>query len=64
LLVAVVIFNGCNDSSTSNTEVKDSATSTISDTSHMMSTDTVPQFDSLQRRSDTSRSDQTPPPPR
>ena len=64
LLVALVISNGCNNSSTDTTEVKDSTTNTMSDTSNMMSTDTLPQFDSLQNRTDTSRSDQTAPPPR
>ena len=63
LLVAVVIFNSCNDSSTNNTEVKDSTTNTMSDTS-TMSTDTMPQFDSLQNRTDTGRGDQTAPPPK
>jgi PBP1b-binding outer membrane lipoprotein LpoB len=65
LLFAIVIFTGCNDSSTnSSTEVTDSTANRMSDTSAVMSTDTTPKFDSLQNRTDTSRSDQTPPPPR
>lgn len=64
LLLAIVIFTGCNDSSTNSTEVTDSTTNKMSDTSTVISTDTTPQFDSLQNRTDTSRSDQTPPPPR
>jgi hypothetical protein len=63
MLLAFVVFNGCNNSSSDTTEVKDSTTSTMPDTS-TISTDTLPKFDSLQNRSDTSRSDQTPPPPR
>ena len=63
LLLAFVVFNGCNNSSSDSTEVKDSTTNTMSDTS-TMSTDTLPKFDSLQNRSDTSKSDQTSPPPR
>jgi hypothetical protein len=63
MLLAFVVFNGCNNSSSDTTEVTDSTTSTMPDTS-TISTDTLPKFDSLQNRSDTSRSDQTPPPPR
>ena len=65
MLLAFVVFNGCNNSSSDTTEVKDSTTTTntMPDTS-TTSTDTLPKFDSLQNRSDTSRSDQTPPPPR
>ena len=64
LLLVIVIFTGCNDSSTNSTEVADSTTNRMSDTSTVISTDTTPKFDSLQNRTDTSRSDQTPPPPR
>lgn len=64
MLLAIVVFNSCNNSSSDTTEVKDSTTNTMSDTTSSMSTDTLPKFDSLQNRTDTSRSDQTPPPPR
>ena len=63
MLLAFVVINGCNNSSSDTIEVKDSTTSTMPDAS-TTSTDTLPKFDSLQNRSDTSRSDQTPPPPR
>jgi hypothetical protein len=63
LLLAIVVSNGCNNSSTDSTDVTDSTTSTMADTS-TMSTDTLPKFDSLQNRTDTGRGDQTPPPPR
>jgi hypothetical protein len=65
MLLAFVVFNGCNNSSSDSTEVKDSTTTinTMPDTS-TISTDTLPKFDSLQNRSDTGRGDQTPPPPR
>ena len=67
MLLAFVVFNGCNNSSSDSTEVKDSITTTTTTTmpdTSTISTDTLPKFDSLQNRSDTSRSDQTPPPPR
>ena len=64
LALAFIVFHGCNNSSTDNSEVKDSTTNTMSDTTNMMSTDTLPQFDSLQNRTDTGRGDQTAPPPK
>ena len=63
MLLAFVVFNGCNNSSSDSTEVKDSTTTTMPDTS-TTSTDTLPKFDSLQNRSDTGKGDQTSPPPR
>ena len=64
LALAFIVFYGCNNSSTDNSEVKDSTTNTMSDTTNMISTDTLPQFDSLQNRTDTGRGDQTAPPPK
>ena len=64
LALAFIVFHGCNNSSTDNSEVKDSTTNTMSDTTNMISTDTLPQFDSLQNRTDTGRGDQTAPPPK
>jgi len=64
LSLAFIVFYSCNNSSTDSSEVKDSTTNTMSDTTSTMSTDTMPQFDSLQNRTDTGRGDQTAPPPK
>lgn len=53
VLVTIGIINGCSDSSTSSTEMKDSTTNVMADTSHL-------KVDSA--ASDTTKGEQLPPP--